>query len=66
MNALKIERKFKINQVVTFLLPNKGIMKGKVINNEYRSLTGNTVVLVVDNHGLLNINEKFLSRIVRS
>lgn len=63
-SVFKVPTRFEVNQVITLHHPKLGRVKAKVINNEYLALTGHTVVLIVDNYGLMNINEKFLLRIL--
>lgn len=66
MNSLlKVPARFQVNQVLTILHPKFGRKKAKVINSLYQALTGDTVVLSVEDHdGLMYINEKFLAKIV--
>lgn len=64
-SLFKLPSRFEVNQIITFIHPKIGKVKAKVINHEYRALTGNTIVLIVDEYGLMNINEKFLQRILK-
>lgn len=54
---------YQQGQVVTFLLPSIGKVKGKVLGTEYTALSGYTVTISIENHGLMDINEKFLQRL---
>ena len=56
---------FKKGQVVTFLKPTVGIVKGTVLGTEYTSQMGYTVTILTKESGLEFINEKFLQKLVQ-
>ncbi len=55
---------FQKDQIVTFLMPSVGKKKAKVLGTMFTALSGYTVTLIVENHGLMDINEIFLQRLI--
>lgn len=55
---------FQKGQVVTFLMPNIGKLKGEVLGTEFTAQSGYTVALMV-NAKVMYINEKFLQKLIQ-